>query len=58
MKTLAGTIGFMMLFGIPSEQALDENAWRAMGLYLVWLAAAVALLAYGGAFKRNLSTKK
>ncbi len=48
----------MMLFGVPSEQALDENAWQAMGLYLVWLAVAIALLAYGGAFKRNIATKK
>lgn len=53
MKTLAGTIGFMMLFAIPMEAT-----WKALGFYLVWLAVAISLLAYGGAFKKKSSTNK
>ena len=57
MKTLAGTLGFMMLFGIPSEQALADNPWKAMGLWAIWFCIAIGLLAYGGAFKRKHSPK-
>lgn len=53
MKTLSGAIGFMMLFAVP-----EEPTWAAMGWYLVWLAAAIALLAYGGAFKQQTTKKQ
>ncbi len=52
MKTIAGTIGFAMLFVVPSEVT-----WAAIGRHSVWLAAAIVLLAYAGAFK-HLKTKK
>jgi hypothetical protein len=53
MKKLAGTIGIVMLFAVPTEAT-----WRAIGIYALWLIAAVLLLAYAGAFKRKLSTSK
>lgn len=52
MKTIAGTIGFAMLFFMPAEAT-----WDAVGRHCLWLAAAIVLLAYAGAFK-HLKTKK
>lgn len=44
-KSIAFIIGFMMLFAIPTDT-------RGFLLYfLLWLPAAVCLIAYSGAFK-------
>jgi uncharacterized membrane protein len=57
MKTLAGVIGFVMLFALPSEQALTENLWKAMAIYAVWAGVSVSLIAYASAFKRPSTNK-
>lgn len=52
MKSLSGTIGFMMLFALPQEFTL-----KAVFLYSIWLSAAVGLLAYAGAFRKYHTIK-
>ena len=58
MKTLAGTLGFMMLFFVPSEEAMTASIWKALGGWVLCLCVAIALLSYAGAFKQRASTNK
>jgi hypothetical protein len=49
MKTLAGTVGFVMLFAVPTELTL-----KTIMLYALWLCAAVFLLVYAGGIVKTL----
>lgn len=53
MKTIAGTLGFVMLFFVPAEAT-----WTAIGGWALCLSVALLLLAYAGAFKRRSLTNK
>lgn len=50
MKTLSGMLGFMLLFFVPTEVT-----WKALGCWAVCFCAAIALLAYAGAFEKLTS---
>lgn len=51
VRKFFGVIGFIMLFAVPTEETSASIA-----LYLVWLAAALALLLYAGAFRSKKQT--
>jgi peptidoglycan/LPS O-acetylase OafA/YrhL len=58
MKTLSGVLGFMMLFFVPSEEALAASTLKAVGGWAICLCVATALLAYAGAFKQGRTNSK
>jgi len=51
MKAILGILGFMMLFAVPTEEAMAENFGRAMGVWALCVLGAVAALYFAGAFK-------
>jgi hypothetical protein len=53
MKTLAGALGMMMMFFIPSEEAMEKSMLAALGAWVLCFGIGVALLRYAGAFKRT-----
>jgi hypothetical protein len=58
MKPIIGAIGLMMLFFVPSEEAMDASLLKAFGAWALCMGIGIALLAYAGAFKRPSKASK